>query len=121
MHSQIFYPKDHYADISFMITSMAKNAYVIKDFKNGDLMVENLIENLEHIKRNNKGSTTTTKAAALRKLIFGDEVNSRLDKNKLERHLYIIADVLETEEVNNNLTSRLYTLKKYFMEQLRNF
>ena len=116
-----FYPKDHYADISFMITSMAKNAYVIKDFKNGDLMVENLIENLENIKRNNKGSATTTKAAALRKLIFGDEVNSRLDKNKLERHLYIIADVLETEEVNNNLTSRLYTLKKYFMEQLRNF
>ncbi|SFW39399.1 hypothetical protein [Cellulophaga fucicola] len=116
-----FYPKDLYADISFMIASMAKNAYAIKDFKNGDLMVENLIENLERIKRNNKESTTTTKAAALKKLIFGDEVNDKLSENKLEFYSYVITDISNIEEVNTNLTSRLYTLKKYFMEQLRNF
>ncbi|MDO6490666.1 MULTISPECIES: hypothetical protein [unclassified Cellulophaga] len=116
-----FYPKDLYADISFMISSIAKNAYAIKDFKNGDLMVENLIENLERIKRNNKESTTSTKTAALRKLIFGDEVNNKLDKNDLELYLYIITEISNTEEVNTNLTSRLYALKKYFMEQLSQF
>ncbi|MEP0214441.1 MAG: hypothetical protein ABJD66_14570 [Cellulophaga sp.] len=116
-----FYPKDLYADISFMISSMAKNAYAIKDLKNGDLMVKNLIENLERIKRNNKESTTSTKTAALRKLIFGDEVNNKLDKNDLELYLYIITEISNTEEVNTNLTSRLYALKKYFMEQLSQF
>ena len=84
-------------------------------------MVENLIENLERIKRNNKESTTTTKAAALKKLIFGDEVNDKLSENKLEFYSYVITDISNIEEVNTNLTSRLYTLKKYFMEQLRNF
>lgn len=116
-----FFPKDLYADISFMIASMAKNAYAIKDFKNGDLMVENLIENLERIKRNNKESTTSDKTAALKKLIFGDEVNDKLSENKLEFYSYVITDISNIEEVNTNLTSRLHTLKEYFVEQLSQF
>ncbi|TVZ10594.1 hypothetical protein JM80_3147 [Cellulophaga sp. RHA_52] len=116
-----FYPKDLYADISFMISSMAKNAYAIKDFKNGDLMVENLIENLERIKRNIKESTTSARTATLKKLIFGDEVNDKLSENELEFYSYIITDISNIEEVNTNLTSRLHTLKNYLEEQLSQF
>lgn len=115
-----FYPKHLYAEIGIFTLDMLKTAYANKDVKNGNIMLEALLQNLESIKESNQDNDDLKKVQQLKKLIFGTELSNKLDRDKLNRYLFYISNLSKIEEVNSIAESRLHHLKQYFTEKLYN-